>query len=323
MARRAVKVIAHRGASGYLPEHTLAAKALAFGQGADYLEQDVVVAADGTLIVSHDITLDTVTNVADVYPQRRRADGCFYIRDFRLDELRELRVVERRSIGGQDPHYPSRFPGGGGDFLVTTLAAELTMIQGLIRSSGREVGIYPEIKRPEWHRDEGVECGDLLVEALAQHGYRRRDQAVYLQCFHAAELRRLRHDSQCDLPMIQLIGENSWNESSTDYPALLTTAGLAELAHTVDGVGLWIEQLIDRDLPPGPDGLPMPNNLAGNIRRAGLKLHPYTARADDLPSGFPSLAVLLHWLIHTIGVDGIFCDFPDQARLAVDSAPLG
>src|SRR5690554_7145662 len=93
-------VIAHRGASGYLPEHTLEAKALAYGQGADYLEQDVVATRDDELVVLHDVHLDHVTDVARRYPGRRRRDGHWYARDFTLAELRTLEVHERRDEAG-------------------------------------------------------------------------------------------------------------------------------------------------------------------------------------------------------------------------------
>ena len=101
-------VIAHRGASGYLPEHTREAKVLAYGQGADYLEQDVVATSDGRLVVLHDICLDEVTNVAQRFPGRHRADGRYYVIDFTLDELKTLMLVERRRIDTGERVFPGR-----------------------------------------------------------------------------------------------------------------------------------------------------------------------------------------------------------------------
>ena len=100
-------VIAHRGASGYLPEHTLPAKALAYAMGADFLEQDVVATRDDILVVLHDIHLDRVTDVAAQFPNRARADGRFYVRDFDFAEIRTLKVTERLDDEGQ-PVYPGR-----------------------------------------------------------------------------------------------------------------------------------------------------------------------------------------------------------------------
>src|SRR5262245_10608653 len=103
-------VIAHRGASGYLPEHTLEGKALAFGLGADYLEQDVVATRDSQLVVLHDLYLDDVTDVAERFPGRQRQDGRHYAIDFDLVELQQLSVCERRRPGSSEARFPNRFP---------------------------------------------------------------------------------------------------------------------------------------------------------------------------------------------------------------------
>ncbi|MDZ7643634.1 MAG: glycerophosphodiester phosphodiesterase [Woeseiaceae bacterium] len=220
-------IIAHRGASGYLPEHTLEAKALAYGLGADYLEQDVVVTRDDRLVVLHDIHLDRVTNVASVYPSRARDDGRYYARDFDLAELQTLLVWERFSdTAGEIPVFPERFPARAGTFRVASLDDELTMIRGLNRATGRTVGIYPEIKSPAWHHDAGVDSAALLLDLLARHGYREASDPAFVQCFDAGELRRIRVDLGCRLPLVQLAGDDAWQESATDYAALLTPRAL-------------------------------------------------------------------------------------------------
>ncbi len=311
--RRAPLIIAHRGASGYLPEHTLEAKALAFGQGADYLEQDVVATRDDVLIVLHDIHLDWVTDVAERFPGRQRPDGRYYARDFDFAELETLNVHERHGADGMAV-YPGRFPAAAGRFRVSALSAELALIRGLNRSTGRDVGIYPEIKRPAWHRSEGIDLGARLLEILDTYGYRTRADRVYVQCFDAAELRRLREDCGCDLKLIQLIGENAWGESGTDYDALRTQDGLAGLAGIVDGIGPWTQQLYT----PGEDGRPAPTALAGAAHAVGLEVHPYTFRADDLAPGFRSFTGMVRWFARELKVDGLFTDFPDRARQALD-----
>ena len=163
MSDKGPLIIAHRGACGYLPEHTLEAKSLAYAMGADYLEQDVVASRDDQLVVLHDIRLDRVSNVSERFPDRQREDGRFYVRDFDLAELRSLNIYERRGDDGKTAVYPGRFPTDRGSFGIATLAEELEMIQGLNRSTGRDVGIYPEIKAPAWHHENGF---DLSVAVL-------------------------------------------------------------------------------------------------------------------------------------------------------------
>ena len=119
-------VIAHRGASGYLPEHTLPAKALAFGQGADFLEQDVVLTKDDQPIVMHDIHLDTVSDVAKKFPGRNRADGRYYAIDFTLAEVRTLQAQERIDLKSGTPVFAGRFPAQGSDFRIPSLACCLS-----------------------------------------------------------------------------------------------------------------------------------------------------------------------------------------------------
>ena len=161
-------VIAHRGASGYLPEHTLAAKAYAHALGADFLEQDLVLTKDDVPVVLHDIYLDTVTDVAVRFPERKRADGRFYVLDLTLAELKQLRVTERFNAKSGARVFAGRFPAGQAEFRVSTLEEELQLIQGLNRSTGRAVGIYPEIKQPQWHRAHGHDISKIVLPLLAR-----------------------------------------------------------------------------------------------------------------------------------------------------------
>ena len=237
-----VAIIAHRGASGYLPEHTLPAKAMAYAMHADFLEQDVVATRDDELVVLHDIHLDRVTDVATRYRDRARSDGRYYVRDFDLAELRLLNVTERLDDAGQAV-FPGRFPVHSGRFGIYTLGEELTMVAGLNQATGKTTGVYPEIKRPRWHQEEGIDLTAAVLEVLATHGYENADDPVFLQCFDAAELVRVRTRLGCRLRLVQLIGENSWAETETDYDFLKTEQGITELAETVDAVGPWLNQL--------------------------------------------------------------------------------
>ena len=308
-------VIAHRGASGYLPEHTLEAKALAYAMGADFLEQDVVASRDDELIVLHDIHLERVTDVAQRYPDRGRDDGRFYVRDFDLAELRTLNVHERRQEDGVTAVYPARFPTETGRFAIVSLRDEIEMLLGLNRSMGRDVGLYPEVKSPKWHREQGVDLSSLLLNVLDDYGYRASADNVYVQCFDAAELRRIREDLGCRLRLVQLIGENDWGESDTDYDVLKTPAGLGDIAEIADGVGPWIHQLFTL---AEIDGQPISSGFVAAAHHAGLVVHPYTFREDDLPPGFENMAEMVDWFVGSLKVDGLFTDFTDIAVAALN-----
>lgn len=314
MAPKKCLVIAHRGASGYLPEHTLEAKAYAHALGADYLEQDVVATRDNELIVLHDIHLDRVTDVKDRFPGRDRDDGRFYARDFDLAEIRTLVAGERRGADGITAVFPGRFPVGVGSFRIPTLREEIRLIQGLNRSTSRDAGIYTEIKRPAWHREEGVDLTPLVLQVLDDHGYRGRNDPAYVQCFDQVEVLRIRHDLGCQLKLVQLIGENSWGESGTDYGPLRTAAGLKEIARTADGIGPSLNHLLRMaDI----DGHPVSTGLVSAAHDAGLVVHPYTFRAEQLLPGLESLQEMVAWFVEQLAVDGVFTDFPDQALAAL------
>jgi glycerophosphoryl diester phosphodiesterase len=295
-------VIAHRGASGYLPEHTLAAKALAHGLGADFLEQDVVATRDSKLVVLHDLYLDDVSDVAQRFPGRQRDDGRHYVVDFDLAELRTLTIFERRASGAATAKYPSRFPAEIGLFGVATLDDELRLVQGLNRSTGRVVGIYPEVKHPGWHRRHGIDVAKLLLDELRAFGYSGAEDAAFVQCFDAAELTRIKQELRCPLRLIQLVGPE------LDYGALLTASGLRSVSTYAYGLGPHYSQLVEQHA-----GRPRPGELAALARDAGLALHAYTFRRDDLPAYARTLEELLRLFLSEVGVDGVFCDHPDIA----------
>ena len=291
-------VIAHRGASGYLPEHTRAAKVLAYGMGADFLEQDVVGSRDGQLIVLHDIYLDDVSNVAEQFPKRQRQDGRYYTIDFDADEILSLEVTERRRETGLV--YPNRFRDRRHRFRLMTLEEELALISELNRMTGRRVGIYPEIKRPDWHHEHGLDLGRTLLDCLEKNGYGESDP-VFVQCFDHGELRRLRQELKTQLPLVQLLGDGPEHD--------LLVAGpdeLRQLAKVVNAIGPSHQRLWEGDGAARP-------NLTAEAQRAGLQVHPYTFRKDDLPAYVTDLESMLRLFFDYIGVDGLFCDFPDVA----------
>lgn len=302
-------VIAHRGASGYLPEHTLESAAYAHALGADYIEQDVVLSKDDTLVVIHDIHLETTTDVAVRFPGRQRADGRFYVIDFTWAELATLQVRERVHATTGDRVFPQRFPPSGGGFRLCTLEEQIILIQGLNRSTGRHAGIYVEFKQPAWHAAEGKDLGAALLRELNRLGYTRASDLVFVQCFDLAALRRLRTELKTELRLIQLIGDEASDEDG-DYAAMVTSAGLAKIATFAQGIGPALKRVV-----AGTDktGRPLITPLVREAHQHGLAVHPYTFRADALPPGIPDLDALLHLFIRAVGIDGLFIDHPDAA----------
>jgi len=303
-------IIAHRGASGYLPEHTLAAKALAYGQGADYLEQDVVLSKDGVPVVFHDPHIDTTTDVAKKFPGRQRADGRFYALDFTIAELKQLNASERFNPKTGKAVFPRRFPVGVGSFQVVTLEEEIRFIQELNRSTGRNVGIYPELKAPAWHRQEGRDLAAAVLPILRKFGYDTKESACYVQCFEYAEIKRLRGELAWQGKLVMLLGGKGKGPGDTDFTFLQTDAGLTELAKLVDGIGPPISSVVTGKTPAERKV----TDLAARARKAGLKSHPYTLRADELPQCVTSVDELVKALFDEANVDGVFTDFPDLIK---------
>jgi glycerophosphoryl diester phosphodiesterase len=284
-------VIGHRGACGYLPEHTLASYALAHGQGADYIEPDLVRTRDGAFICLHDIYLEPTTDVAAVFPDRARADGRFYAADFTLEEVRRLRVQER---------LDRRFPRDAATrFSVPTFEEMIELVAGLNRTTGRRAGIYPELKQPAFHRAEGLPMEEPFLAILRRHGIGGPDAPpIFVQCFEPEPLRELRRLGS-DLPQVFLLDD--------DAAPRLTDAGLDEIAAFADGIGP-AKVLIARD-----------RTLVERAHRRGLTVHTWTFRADDVGTGFATFEDELGAFYGTYGVDGLFTDFPDRARGWLDA----
>jgi glycerophosphoryl diester phosphodiesterase len=299
-------VIAHRGASGYLPEHTLEAKAMAFAMGADFLEQDLVLSKDDVPVVLHDINVDTVTDVATRFPDRKREDGRYYALDFTLAELKQLNVTERFNAKTGKQVYPKRFPKDQSHFEIPTLEEELQLIQGLNRSTGRSVGIYPEIKQPAWHRKQGHDISRIVLPILERHGFATKSDACWLQCFEFAEVKRLRTELGWKGRLIMLLG-GSKGEDGSDFDRLRTPEGLAELAQIVDGIGPALSSIVAGKTPADRHI----TDLVANAHANHLAVHPYTLRMDELPKFAASTDDLMHLLFAEAKVDGLFTDFPD------------
>lgn len=306
-------VVAHRGASGYLPEHTLPAAAMAYAMGAHFQEQDVVMTRDDQLIVWHDLTLDRNTDVRHRYPGRARADGRHYVIDFTLAELRELQVTEgyRLSDSGEEQKiYPDRFPLWQSSFRVHTFAEQLEMIRGLNQSTGRDVGIYPELKSPAFHHEHGKDIGMAVISELKRFGYTSKDSNVYVQTFEFDELKRVKEEVfpalDVELKLVQLMGDDEV------YDWILQPGGMRELARYADGVGPEKGMIIS---PESTRNRLLISSLVRDAHQAGMQVHPYTFRLDEgqVPAYADSFEHLLELFFFEANVDGLFTDFPDRA----------
>lgn len=289
-------IIAHRGASGYLPEHTLEAVAMAHAFGADFIEQDVVLSKDNIPVVLHDIELESVTDVALKFPDRKRPDSKFYAIDFTLAELKSLNVHERVDLRTGKQAFASRFPMNLGTFRIPTLEEELQLIQGLNRSRKTSIGIYPEIKSPAFHRREGRDISKIVIDILARYGYKTKSDHCIMQCFEWPELleiRKLGYQGK----LVFLIGGKVLLEN--DKPTELTPETLSKIATVANGIGPALNQVIDK--------AGQPTSLVASAHKAGLIVHPYTIRTDSATSD-------LNWfklILDDAQADGVFTDQPD------------
>ena len=297
-----ITVVAHRGASGYLPEHTLASKAMAHTMNADYIEQDLVLSKDDIPIVIHDILLDDVTNVSEKYPNRKREDGKYYVIDFTFEELKSLEVTERFDSKTGLQIYPNRFPKEKSSFRLHSLQDEIELIQGLNKSTGKHIGIYPEIKNPEFHHKNGKDISKIVLGVLTNYGYNSKEDNCILQCFDTKELERIRKKLNSDLFLVQLM-ESSEQQSQ-----------LPHFASYADGIGPWYKHLISSKTTSGFSF----TSLVEEAHKLNLVVHPYTFREDSLDE-FDSFQQMIDVIIYQAGADGGFTDFPDRMKKILES----
>jgi len=309
-------VIAHRGASGYRPEHTLAGYELAIDMGADFIEPDLVATKDGVLIARHENEISETTDVSSrpEFTSRRtskRIDGVegagWFAEDFTLDEIKTLRAKERLAFRKQDFN---------GRFEVPTLAEILGLARRKSAETGRTIGIYPETKHPTYFRAIGLPLEEPLLAALETTGYRGRNAPVFIQSFEVGNLQELR--KRTDLPLIQLLDvegqpyDLALAGNDRTYRDLAAPAGLAEIAAYADGIGPNKRLVV----PLGPDGrLQSPTSLVEDAHRAGLLVHPWTFRSDGnfLAAEYVGDPEREYDQFFSLGVDGLFSDFPDAA----------
>jgi glycerophosphoryl diester phosphodiesterase len=347
-------VIGHRGAAGYLPDHTLPGYALAIKLGADYIEPDLVSTKDGRLVARHEPNITATTDVADhpEFADRNRTaviDGVtetgWFVSDFTLAELRTLRAIQPL------PERPQRF---NGKFRIPTLEEVIALAKRYSKRYHRTIGIYPETKHPTYHKGIGLPLERKLVKILDKAGLNRRRAPVFIQSFETANLKKL--NKITPVRLVQLIDANDVNpDGSLDYTApfdrpydwtasgrpgtfgdLTTNAGLDEVAGYADGIGPWKPYIISTaavdingDGTVGDENgdgvvnetdrkvLPA-TDLVARAHARGLLVHPYTFRneAKRLAFDYGGNPIEEYLRFYEAGVDGLFSDFADTAFAA-------
>jgi len=314
-------IIAHRGASAERPEHTLAAYELAIDQGADYIEPDLVATKDLVLVSRHENELSGTTDVAarEEFAERRRdktIDGQkvagWFAEDFTLAELRTLRARER---------IPSLRPANArydGLYQVPTFAEIVKLVRAKEAATGRKIGLYPEIKHPEFLlQHAGIDMVDLLLRELRQLGITAADP-VFIQSFEVAPLQRLKQRGG-GFKLVQLVAPigGPADEPAMRYAEMVTPTGLAEIAKYADAVGAHIGLVLT------PDGAP--TSLVADASAAGLAVHAWTVRPEneflpvglrtgDDPKGRGCDETLLQ-MLKAAGVAGVFADAPGRTAV--------
>jgi glycerophosphoryl diester phosphodiesterase len=324
-------VIAHRGASGLRPEHTLASYALAIQQGADFIEADVVMTRDHVLVARHENEIGGTTDVArhPEFAARRTTktiDGTpvtgWFVEDFTLAELKMLRARERLpELRPQSSRYDGQFEVPTFDEMIGLLAAHN-------RTAKRPVGLYVETKHPSYFRSIGLPLEEALVRTLTRHGYRRRGDPAFIESFEVANLQRLRKLTR--LRLIQLLdaeGGPADRPADQDYAAMVTPVGLKAIARYADGIGPAKALIV----PRATDGTSRsPTTLIPDAHRAGLLVHPWTfrsensflprelARGDDAAAHGDAATEVQSFV--RLGVDGLFSDYPGEAVSVIAAA---
>ena len=291
-------VIAHRGGSGYRPEHTLMSYKVGLAQGADYIEPDLVMTKDGHLVARHDVYLSHTTDIAD-HPEfadrKRTLEGHedWYVFDFTLAELKTLRAIQPR-------------PGRGTTFdgleTVPTFDEIITFMKEA-KANGEDAGLYVEMKRPELFIEMGLDPTAALLsrfEEIIKAGI-----PFYFQCFNADYIAGFK--GRTDAALIWLIeGEKKGGQYKLEVP-------LAMYADKVDGIGINKALLVGKGMQP--------TGIVKEAHKLGLKVHIWTVRNDEVPKGMRSVDEELKFLFSQ-GIDGVFADFPDTAIQARNSFRL-
>ncbi len=309
-------VIAHRGASGERPEHTLAAYALALDQGADFIEPDIVPTKDGQLVARHENEISGTTDVADrpEFADRRatkaiegRAVTGWFTEDFTLAELKTLHARER---------LPQLRPAN----MAYTEEPIATLDELIALAKTRGKGVVAEIKHSSYFATIGLPVERTLVDTFARHGWTGADDPLWIESFEVANLKALR--GMTKLKLVQLVDASGGpaDDAAESYVAMIAPAGLKGIAAYADGIGAAKALVIPRD----DEGRSLPpTSLVADAHAAGLKVIVWTFRSENFflpaelrdgadPRAHGRAADEVRQFAET-GIDGLFTDFPGQA----------
>jgi glycerophosphoryl diester phosphodiesterase len=307
-------IIAHRGASGYRPEHTLTAYKLAIDLGADYIEPDLVITKDGVLIARHENEISETTNIAN-HPEfahlktTKIIDGQirtgWFTEDFTLAELKTLTAKERiPKLRPQNTNY-------NGLFTIPTLQEIIDLAQSKSLENGRVIGIYPETKHPTYFKSIGLPLEEPLLTALQQ-----TNLPVFIQSFEVSNLQEL--SKKTDLPLVQLINDSGKpddfvvNGDVRTYQDMIKSTGLKRIAEYAKAIGVNKNLIIPRD----ENGkLQSPTSLVKHAHQENLLVHAWTFRNENhfLPLDLQDNPQKEYKLFFELGIDGVFSDFTDTA----------
>lgn len=299
-------VIAKSGAGKTLIDNTLPAATLAAAMDVDHLELPTVMTADDELIVFQDLTLNRVTDVHSLFPERTREDGGYYVIDFTLAEIRQLRL---KNIFETDPLSLS--------LSIPTLREELSLIRRLETILNKEVGIVLEIKQPWFHIDEGKDISSTALDTLARFNYTSMESKIYLQCFDPEELQRIHNrlfpEKKMRLPLIQLIGQNNGQEAKQqhlgkwepyNYDWMFTNIGLRMIAGYAAAIALPSASIADEN------GTLLLKEYIEDVHKYGLKVLTFSLnnQEEEFPPFVADFSSLLTFYYSQAGIDGLYTD---------------
>ncbi|GHA69461.1 glycerophosphoryl diester phosphodiesterase [Formosimonas limnophila] len=325
-------VIAHRGASGYMPDHTLAGYTKAVELGADFIEPDLVSTKDGVLIARHEPNLKDTTDIATrpefaMYERVEKVDGRdekgWFASDLTLAQIKTLRAKQPRA---------DRNAAFDGQFEIPTFEEVLQLREKLSKQYKRAIGVYPETKHPAWHSEKGLEFEAGLVALLGKYNLNRADAPVFIQSFELTNLKALK--AMTDVKKVYLIdGDDVAADGSVvtirpydfvkqgdvrTYADMLSDANLKEIAQVAQGIGPWKVYIASYKTEFGKTTRLPANNFIARAHAAGLAVHPFTFRNESkhLTSGDMGEPYNEYALYFQLGVDGVFSDYTDTAVAA-------
>ena len=347
-------VVAHRGASGYLPEETYEAYVKAIDMGADVIEFDLISTKDGVLIARHDPNLALSTDVAKhgEFASRKKitqVDGetqtGWFASDFTLAEIKTLGGIST------DAERPQHY---NGLYKLVTFQEIIDLAKSRSRN-GRVIAIYPETKNPTYHRNLGLPLEGKLIEALEAAGWNSRDAPVFVQSFEPSSLKFMRSKG-LKTKQVQLIDADDydlktgkltfvppldrpydWTSAGDSrlFSAMVTPVGLAEIKTYADAIGPWKPYIVpvkgtldasgnlrdmngDGKIDYADASTQPPTTLVADAHKAGLMVHPYTFRNEQrrLAFDYQKDPKAEYLQFYRLGVDGVFSDFPDTAIAA-------